>query len=88
MHLSPQLWGRGLRDLQSQFSLEKSFLGPISMERSWAGKEWDPISKNTTAKGAGGEAEVLEHLPSKCNAEFRPQYQQKNKKVLMKHWNK
>jgi hypothetical protein len=32
------------------------------------GKKRDPISKITTADRAGGMAQVVEHLPSKCNA--------------------
>jgi hypothetical protein len=30
---------------------------------------------------AGGVAQVVEHLPSKCEAEFKPHYQQEKKMV-------
>jgi hypothetical protein len=40
-------------------------------------KKWDPISKITKTKRAGGITQMLEELPS---AEFKPQYCQKIKK--------
>jgi hypothetical protein len=50
------------------------------------GKKQDPISKipnihKKKKKKAGGMAQVVDHLPSKCDAlEFKPQYG-KNKYV-------
>jgi hypothetical protein len=31
-------------------------------------KKWNPISKLTRAKNAGGMTQVVKHLPSKCEA--------------------
>jgi hypothetical protein len=38
------------------------------------GKKWDLISKVSTAKRAGGIAQVVEHLPDKWSPQFKPQY--------------
>jgi hypothetical protein len=44
------------------------------------GIKWDPISKITNTKRAGGVAQVVEHLPSKFEAlSSNPNYRKKKK---------
>jgi hypothetical protein len=47
------------------------------------GKKWDPFSKITRAKMAGGVAQVIEHLPSKCEV-LSSNFSNANKKLVTK----
>jgi hypothetical protein len=49
----------------------------------------DPISKKKQQKWAGGVAQVVEHLPSKCEAMSSITNKTKNKNMrnLTKNWN-
>jgi hypothetical protein len=38
------------------------------LKPAWVNSSWDPISKKPSHKGAGGVAQVVECLPSKCKA--------------------
>jgi hypothetical protein len=55
-------------------------IGRIMVQTS-LGKKRDPISKITRAKRAGGVAQVVEPLPSKCKAlSSNPKTKKKKKK--------
>jgi hypothetical protein len=59
--------------------------GKCKIGGSWLGKKWEPVSKTTRAKRAGGMAQLLEYLPNKHEALSSNIVLQKKKKVFFEN---